>query len=60
MHLQDEEDSDGDIPVLGLTGTGYWDFTIWWNIQLINLLIVTKAMYLHIILQRMELYLMVE
>ena len=22
----DEEDSDGDIPVLGLTGTGYWDF----------------------------------
>ena len=22
----DEEDSDGDIPVLGLTGPGYWDF----------------------------------
>jgi len=22
----DEEDSDGDIPVLGLTGTGHWDF----------------------------------
>ena len=22
----DFEDSDGDIPVLGLTGTGYWDF----------------------------------
>ena len=22
----DEEDSDGDIPVTGLTGTGYWDF----------------------------------
>jgi len=22
----DEEDNDGDIPVLGLTGTGYWDF----------------------------------
>ena len=22
----DEEDSNGDIPVLGLTGTGYWDF----------------------------------
>ena len=22
----DEEDSDADIPVLGLTGTGYWDF----------------------------------
>ena len=22
----DEEDSDGDIPVLGLTGSGYWDF----------------------------------
>ena len=22
----DEEDSDGDIPILGLTGTGYWDF----------------------------------
>ena len=22
----DEEDDDGDIPVLGLTGTGYWDF----------------------------------
>ena len=22
----DEEDSDGDIPVLGLVGTGYWDF----------------------------------
>ena len=22
----DEEDLDGDIPVLGLTGTGYWDF----------------------------------
>jgi hypothetical protein len=22
----DEEDSDGDIPVIGLTGTGYWDF----------------------------------
>ena len=21
----DEEDSDGDIPILGLTGTGYWD-----------------------------------
>ena len=22
----DEEDSDGDIQVIGLTGTGYWDF----------------------------------
>ena len=22
----DEEDNDGDIPVMGLTGTGYWDF----------------------------------
>ena len=22
----DEEDSDGDIPIIGLTGTGYWDF----------------------------------
>ena len=22
----DEEDDDGDIPVIGLTGTGYWDF----------------------------------
>ena len=22
----DEEDSDGDIPVIGLTGSGYWDF----------------------------------
>ena len=22
----DEEDSDGDIPVLGLVGTGHWDF----------------------------------
>ena len=22
----DEEDSDGDIPILGLTGAGYWDF----------------------------------
>jgi len=22
----DEEDDDGDIPVMGLTGTGYWDF----------------------------------
>ena len=22
----DQEDSDGDIPILGLTGTGYWDF----------------------------------
>jgi hypothetical protein len=22
----DEEDNDGDIPVIGLTGTGYWDF----------------------------------
>ena len=22
----DEEDSDGDIPVIGLTRTGYWDF----------------------------------
>ena len=22
----DEEDSDGDIPILGLTGSGYWDF----------------------------------
>ena len=22
----DEEDSNGDIPVLGLTGSGYWDF----------------------------------
>ena len=22
----DEEDDDGDIPILGLTGTGYWDF----------------------------------
>ena len=22
----DEEDNNGDIPVLGLTGTGYWDF----------------------------------
>ena len=22
----DEEDSDGDIPVVGLVGTGYWDF----------------------------------
>ena len=22
----DEEDSDADIPIIGLTGTGYWDF----------------------------------
>ena len=22
----DEEDNDGDIPVIGLTGSGYWDF----------------------------------
>ena len=22
----DEEDSDGDIPIIGLTGTGHWDF----------------------------------
>ena len=22
----DEEDNDGDIPILGLTGSGYWDF----------------------------------
>ena len=22
----DEEDSDGDIPVIGLVGAGYWDF----------------------------------
>ena len=22
----DEEDNNGDIPVLGLTGSGYWDF----------------------------------
>ena len=22
----DEEDSDGDIPIMGLTGSGYWDF----------------------------------
>ena len=22
----DEEDNNGDIPVLGFTGTGYWDF----------------------------------
>ena len=22
----DEEDDDGDIPILGLTGSGYWDF----------------------------------
>ena len=22
----DEEDSDGDIPIIGLTGTGYWYF----------------------------------
>ena len=22
----DEEDDDGDIPIIGLTGTGYWDF----------------------------------
>ena len=22
----DQEDSDADIPILGLTGTGYWDF----------------------------------
>ena len=22
----DEEDSDGDIPIIGLTGSGYWDF----------------------------------
>ena len=22
----DEEDDDGDIPVIGLTGSGYWDF----------------------------------
>ena len=22
----DEEDNDGDIPIIGLTGTGYWDF----------------------------------
>ena len=22
----DEEDDDGDIPIFGLTGTGYWDF----------------------------------
>ena len=22
----DWEDSDGDVPIIGLTGTGYWDF----------------------------------
>ena len=22
----DDEDSDGDIPIIGLTGTGHWDF----------------------------------
>jgi hypothetical protein len=22
----DEEDDDGDIPIIGLTGSGYWDF----------------------------------
>ena len=22
----DEEDNDGDIPIIGLTGSGYWDF----------------------------------
>ena len=22
----DEEDADGDIPIIGLTGAGYWDF----------------------------------
>ena len=22
----DEEDADGDIPIMGLTGSGYWDF----------------------------------
>ena len=22
----DEEDDDGEIPIIGLTGTGYWDF----------------------------------
>ena len=22
----DEEDDDGDIPIIGLTGAGYWDF----------------------------------
>mgnify|MGYP003661292982 CR=1 FL=1 len=22
----DEEDDDGDIPIIGLTGTGHWDF----------------------------------
>ena len=22
----DEEDHDGDIPIIGLTGSGYWDF----------------------------------
>ena len=22
----DEEDSDGDIPIIGLVGAGYWDF----------------------------------
>jgi len=22
----DEEDNNGDIPVIGLTGSGYWDF----------------------------------
>ena len=22
----DEEDNNGDIPIIGLTGTGYWDF----------------------------------
>jgi hypothetical protein len=22
----DEEDNNGDIPIIGLTGSGYWDF----------------------------------
>ena len=40
----DEEDSDGDIPIIGLTGAGYWDFREFGGIQQISLVIVIKAM----------------
>ena len=40
----DEEDSDGDIPIIGLTGAGYWDLENLVEYQQINPLIVIKVM----------------
>ena len=40
----DEEDSDGDIPIIGLTGAGYWDFREFGGIPAENLAVIVIKM----------------